>query len=109
MFEQKRWSKRQEQFKGSSSAGAQTARRRHETSSVRKQDRGAAIAKRRLLAPVPGTESASAMATSEFGSTAAAAGEAFTAEMALAESAAAVKVLLAPPNEAELLAAVRFS
>jgi hypothetical protein len=36
-----------------------------------------------------------------------AAAEAFTAEMALAEAAAAVKVLLAPPNEAELLGSVR--
>jgi len=107
MFEQKDWSKRQEQFKGSSSAGAQTARRRHETTSVRKQDRGAAIAKRRLLAPAPGTNSDTSLASSESDSSVA--GEAFTAEMALAESAAAVKVLLAPSNEAELLTAVRFA
>jgi hypothetical protein len=103
MSDEKDWSKRQEQFKGSAGAGAQTARRRRETTSVRKHDRSAAVAKRRLVAPAPET---AALGLDGGAGSAAAAAEAFTAEVAFVEASAAVRVLLAPPGEAELLAAV---
>lgn len=104
MSDQKDWSRRQEQFKGSSSAGVQTARRRRETTSVRKCDRSAAVAKRRLLAPLLGDTFDSRIDRPDgeiiFDET-------LTAESSLTEAQAACRVLLSPPNEAELFAALR--
>ena len=99
MSDEKDWTKRQEQFKGSGGAGAQTARRRREATAVRKQDRSAQVAKRRLVAP-----GAAAGLESMLGGDAEA-----SAEAAHAEASVAVGVLLAPPGEAELLAAVHTS